>query len=65
MTRPRYRDIKAESIPVVKGPGWSMKVICGEYDGVSGPAEDIVIKPWFFDVKVAFDEYRKGTFIKK
>ncbi|MBI5744096.1 MAG: pirin family protein [Elusimicrobia bacterium] len=51
MTRPRYRDIQAGSIPEAKGPGWSMKVICGEYDGVKGPAEEIFTDPWFFDVK--------------
>ena len=51
MTRPRYRDIRAEDIKVFQGEGFSVKVICGEYGGVAGPAEDIVIKPWFFDVK--------------
>lgn len=53
MTRPRYRDIRAGDIPEAGGPGWSMKIICGEYGGTAGPAEDIIIKPWFFDVKVA------------
>ncbi|OGR42279.1 MAG: hypothetical protein A2X35_00820 [Elusimicrobia bacterium GWA2_61_42] len=52
MTRPSYRDIKAESIPEVKGPGYKIKVICGEYGGIKGPAQDIVIEPWFFDVTV-------------
>ena len=51
MTRPRYRDISAESVPEVAGPGYKMKVICGDYGGVSGPAQDIVVQPWFFDVK--------------
>ncbi|MCM2267977.1 MAG: pirin family protein [Elusimicrobiales bacterium] len=51
MTAPRYRDIPADAIPAAKGPGWTIKVICGEYGGVTGPAEDIVIDPWFFDVK--------------
>jgi len=51
MTRPRYRDIKAEDIPLVKGAGYEMKLICGDHGGVKGPARDIVIEPWFFDVK--------------
>ena len=51
MTRPRYRDIRAEDIPAVKGAGYTLKIICGEYGGVSGPARDIIINPWFFDVK--------------
>ncbi len=51
MTRPRYRDIRAEDIPAVSGDGYTLKIICGEYGGVSGPARDIIINPWFFDVK--------------
>lgn len=51
MTRPRYRDIKAEDIKEYDGGSFSVKVICGEYGGVRGPAEDVVIKPWYFDVR--------------
>lgn len=51
MTRPRYRDIRAEDIPEVKGPGYRLSLICGDYGGAAGPAQDIIIKPWFFDVK--------------
>ena len=53
MTPPRYRDIKAEDMREYKGDGFSMKLICGDYGGVSGPAQDIIIRPWFFDVKAA------------
>ncbi|MDA8243806.1 MAG: pirin family protein [Elusimicrobia bacterium] len=52
MTRPRYRDIRAGDIPEYRGEGFSAGIICGEYGGVRGPARDIVIDPWFFDVKV-------------
>lgn len=51
MTSPRYRDIRAEDMKEYRGEGFTLKVICGEYGGVKGPAEDIVIKPWYFDVK--------------
>ncbi len=51
MTRPRYQDIRAEDIPEFKGEGYTIKLICGDYGGVRGPAQDIVIEPWFFDVK--------------
>ncbi len=51
MTPPRYRDIKAEDIKTYKGEGFSVKLICGDYGGVAGPAQDILIRPWFFDVK--------------
>ncbi len=52
MTRPRYRDLKAKDMVEFEGKGYKIKIICGEYGGVQGPAEDIVIKPWFFDVTV-------------
>jgi hypothetical protein len=51
MTRPRYRDIAAEAMPEVGGKGYKLKIICGEYGGTLGPARDIIIKPWFFDVR--------------
>ncbi|MDD5209933.1 MAG: pirin family protein [Elusimicrobiales bacterium] len=51
MCRPRYRDIKSEDMTEFKGEGYKIKIICGEYGGVSGPAQDIVINPWFFDVQ--------------
>lgn len=51
MTTPRYRDIKAEDMPEYKGEGFKMKLICGDYGGVKGPAQDIIIEPWFFDVQ--------------
>jgi hypothetical protein len=50
MTAPRYRDIHAADIPEVKKNGAKIKVICGEYEGVTGPAGDIIIKPWLFDL---------------
>jgi len=52
MMPPRYRDLGAGDMPVVAEKGFSVKVICGEYGGVKGPARDIVIDPWLFDVKV-------------
>jgi redox-sensitive bicupin YhaK (pirin superfamily) len=51
MTRPRYRDIRAGDMKEYEGKGFTLKLICGDYGGVEGPAQDIVIKPWFFDVK--------------
>ncbi len=51
MTTPRYRDIRAEDMPEFKGDGFKIKLICGDYGGVKGPAQDIIIEPWFFDVQ--------------
>ncbi|WP_371832128.1 pirin family protein [Nitrospina watsonii] len=39
MSTPRYQDIPASRIPVVKMPGGSLRVIAGEYDGQQGAAE--------------------------
>ena len=53
MMRPRYRDIKAEQIPLVKTPsGAEVKLICGEFMGTKAPVQDIVIEPQYWDVYV-------------
>ncbi len=53
MMKPRYRDIQAAQIPLVKAPGGAeVKVICGAFQGVAGPARDIVIDPQYWDVSV-------------
>jgi redox-sensitive bicupin YhaK (pirin superfamily) len=51
MMDPRYRDVKANMIPVAKpANGVEVKVICGEVAGVRGPVRDIVIDPQCLDV---------------
>ena len=46
--------MKGEKIPEVKiDDGISVKVICGEITGVTGPIRDIVTQPEFLDVTVA------------
>ncbi len=53
MMAPRYRDITASQIPVVRlESGVEIKVICGKVGDVQGPAEDIVIEPQYLDVTV-------------
>jgi len=53
MMDPRYRDITREDIPVIeRDNGVEIKVICGEVDGVQGPAQDIVIEPEYLDVTI-------------
>ncbi len=48
MTDPKYRDVTAGDIPVVSGLGYSMRVVAGTFNGVSGPVDDIVIDPELF-----------------
>lgn len=50
MMDPRYRDIKAETIPVVTDEeGIRIRVVAGNYGGESGPMEDLVQSPAYLD----------------
>ena len=52
MMKPRYQDIKAEQIPVIKDPqGAEIRLICGNYLGQTGPVEDIMTNPQYWDVR--------------
>jgi redox-sensitive bicupin YhaK (pirin superfamily) len=56
MMDPRYRDIKSSQIPdITIQNGIRVKIICGEINGVSGPARDIVIDPQYLDITVPPD----------
>jgi redox-sensitive bicupin YhaK (pirin superfamily) len=63
MMNPRYRDVLAEQIPVVKLPGGAtIKIIAGEVSGVKGPVRDIVIDPEYIDVAIPpHSEFRHPT----
>ncbi len=53
MTAPRYRDLPASSIPSVSlSDGGRVRILAGEFDGVTGPVErdDIAIR--FLDVRL-------------
>jgi quercetin 2,3-dioxygenase len=53
MMPPRYRDVTARDIPsVVLDSGVTVRVVCGEVAGTSGPVRDIVIDPTMLDVTV-------------
>jgi quercetin 2,3-dioxygenase len=53
MMEPRYRDVRREQIPEVSLEGGvTVKIICGEVNGVRGPVRDIVIDPEYLDVSV-------------
>lgn len=56
MSTPRYRDLKAEDMPVLSGPeSCQIKIICGEYGGIRGPVEEIFVQPQYWDVEVKSD----------
>jgi redox-sensitive bicupin YhaK (pirin superfamily) len=53
MMDPRYRDVKASTIPeVVMEGGAKVKVISGIVEGVQGPVRDIVAEIMYLDVKL-------------
>lgn len=53
MAIPRYQEIKAEDIPVVSlESGCSVKIICGKFNEVKGPASDISADPCYLDVQM-------------
>ncbi len=63
MMDPRYRDVKAAQIPELQlDSGVTIKVICGQVNGVTGPVKDIVIDPEYLDVSLpANSSYRHPT----
>jgi len=50
MTAPRYQDIPPEAVPVVQLENGSVKVLVGEFQGVTGPVEDVVTDPLYLDL---------------
>jgi quercetin 2,3-dioxygenase len=53
MTPPRYQDVPAGSIPVVRRPdGTVIKVVAGEVDGVAGAVSEIYAEPEYLDVSM-------------
>jgi redox-sensitive bicupin YhaK (pirin superfamily) len=51
MMDPRYRGITSIQIPqVVTSNRATVKIICGEYQGVQGPVQDIVTDPEYLDI---------------
>jgi len=60
MMHPRYRDVTSDQIPeVVLDNGVRVRIVCGQLNGVDGPARDIVIEPEYLDITVPpATEYR-------
>jgi quercetin 2,3-dioxygenase len=53
MTAPRYQDVASQEIPVVvDDDGTSVRVICGDFWGKSGPVQGIAADPRYLDVHV-------------
>jgi redox-sensitive bicupin YhaK (pirin superfamily) len=50
MGRPHYQEVKQADIPVVQTDGASIRIVAGEYDGVTGPVSGIAAQPSYMDV---------------
>jgi len=53
MTAPRYQEVKAADIPVVRDDdGTEVRVVCGRFGGSSGPVDEVAIEPTYLDVSI-------------
>ena len=54
LTSPHYQEVKSEEIPeVVDDDGTRVRVICGDFWGVTGTVDGIAAEPIYLDVSVA------------
>ena len=53
MTAPRYQDVQGKDVPVVTDDdGTSVRIVCGNFWGTSGPVDGIASEPIYIDVSV-------------
>jgi len=52
MSQPRYQEVSAETIPLVKQEGASIRLVAGTFNGVHGPVTEIAANPIYFDVEL-------------
>ena len=53
MTSPRYQDVTSSAIPeIIDDDGTSVRVVCGDFWGKSGPVDGIAANPRYLDVWV-------------
>ncbi len=53
MTRPRYQEVKAGDIPIVReADGAEIRLVCGNYGGVKGPVTSIAADPVYLDIRI-------------
>lgn len=50
MTAPHYQEVNAQSIPTDEKDGVKVRLVAGEYSGISGPVTEIAAQPLYMDV---------------
>lgn len=53
MGQPRYQEVSAATIPTVEVEGVTVRVVAGEYGGISGPVTEIAASPLYMDIQLA------------
>ena len=53
MTKPRYQDVNSKNIPTVTDDdGTSVRILCGEFWGQTGPVQGIAAEPRYLDISL-------------
>ena len=54
MTPPRYQEIKAADIPIVKEKdGTEVRVVCGRFGNTTGPVQGVAADPMYLDILIS------------
>ena len=52
MSRPRYQEVRADTIPVIEQEGVRVRVVAGTYAGNTGPVTEIAADPLYMDISL-------------
>lgn len=52
MSRPRYQEVRADTIPVIERGGVRVRVVAGTYAGTTGPVTEIAADPFYVDISL-------------
>ncbi|MBI3242829.1 MAG: pirin family protein [Chloroflexi bacterium] len=53
MTAPRYQEVSAETIPVMRQDGASLHLVAGEFGNTRGPVTEIAASPTYLEVNLS------------
>jgi hypothetical protein len=55
MSPPRYQEVKEDQIPIIEKPGFKVRIVAGEFEGVRGPVTEIAAQPLYMDISIQPD----------
>jgi quercetin 2,3-dioxygenase len=55
MSPPRYQEVSEDQIPTIEKDGMKIRIVAGEYGGVSGPVTEIAAQPLYMDITLGSD----------